>query len=77
MGASESYCAIYRKTVCPMLKGECVHSHTILYRRGWLALPGAVYIHAHEDGWDEHDHERLVKVEAVLAKAEQERLRYG
>ena len=55
-----------------MLKVKRTHSHTVLHRIGWLVTPAAIYVHAHEDGDEEHDHESLVKVEAVIAKAEAE-----
>ena len=55
-----------------MLKVERAHSHTVIRRQGWLAFPQAVYIHAHEEGEEAHEHERLVRLDAVLVKVEQE-----
>ena len=51
-----------------MLKVERAHSHTVIRRQGWLAFPQAVYIHAHEEGDEAHEHERLVRLDAVLVR---------
>lgn len=53
-----------------MLKIERAHSHTVFKRSGWVVLPAALYVHAHEDGDKEHEHGRLARLEAVLAKVE-------